>query len=369
MRNLIKKIILLLIVSGFSVMSNAQFDAVTNIISGGVNDAEQVLGGYISPYMNAIGANLNAGWYNTAKPHKLGGFDLTFTFNMGFVPETDKTFDLSQLNLMGTINGDPVAPTAAGDRDNGPTLLYTETVDLGGGNTEVVNIAEYETPKGLGVGFIPMPMAQLGIGLIKGTEIVGRYFPTVSLGDYGELGLWGIGVKHSIKQWIPVIDKIPFLEISAFGGYTKFKSTVNLSMQPSDLNFGTVIVEDRTSGIAFDDQSMDMNISAFNMNLLVGANLPFICFYAGVGYANTKSNLTLAGNYPIPEAFAEGTEPVIAVTNDSVGEDIELIKDNKNGSVRLNAGLRIKLGVITIHGDYTKAEYSSVSAGIGISFR
>ncbi|MFW5821360.1 MAG: DUF6588 family protein [Bacteroidota bacterium] len=37
--------------------------------------------------------------------------------------------------------------------------------------------------------------------------------------------------------------------------------------------------------------------------------------------------------------------------------------------LRLNIGMRIKLGVLTIHGDYTKANYSMVTAGIGISFR
>jgi hypothetical protein len=37
--------------------------------------------------------------------------------------------------------------------------------------------------------------------------------------------------------------------------------------------------------------------------------------------------------------------------------------------LRLNAGMRIKLAVLTIHFDYTKANYSVFTAGLGISFR
>jgi len=37
--------------------------------------------------------------------------------------------------------------------------------------------------------------------------------------------------------------------------------------------------------------------------------------------------------------------------------------------LRLNAGLRLKLGVLTIQFAYTKANYSVFTTGLGISFR
>ena len=37
--------------------------------------------------------------------------------------------------------------------------------------------------------------------------------------------------------------------------------------------------------------------------------------------------------------------------------------------LRANIGIRIKLAVITIHADYTKANYNVVSTGLGVSFR
>jgi len=34
---------------------------------------------------------LNGSWYNTAKPHKFGGFDITLGLNVGMVPSSEKT--------------------------------------------------------------------------------------------------------------------------------------------------------------------------------------------------------------------------------------------------------------------------------------
>jgi hypothetical protein len=37
--------------------------------------------------------------------------------------------------------------------------------------------------------------------------------------------------------------------------------------------------------------------------------------------------------------------------------------------LRANIGLRIKFAIITIHADYTRAQYNVYSTGLGISFR
>jgi hypothetical protein len=37
--------------------------------------------------------------------------------------------------------------------------------------------------------------------------------------------------------------------------------------------------------------------------------------------------------------------------------------------LRANLGLRVKLAVLTIHADYTRALYNVFSFGVGISFR
>src|SRR5512145_256271 len=62
-------------------------------------DATKLLQAYMAPWTTAFGAGLNGGWYNTAKPHKLLGFDLTFSANLGVVPESAGTYNISDLHM------------------------------------------------------------------------------------------------------------------------------------------------------------------------------------------------------------------------------------------------------------------------------
>lgn len=361
----------------FCLFSNTygQLELPGDILSGGVNDAQQIFKSYVAPTANGIGASLSTGWYNTAKPHKLGGFDLTITMNMTLIPEEAKTFNLDELSLSDRvrIEGDRIVSTMSGKNVKDTRLEYYETVGQGTPAETEVNFAGYESPPGIGLNIIPLPMAQLGIGLIKETEIMGRWVPTVNFRDNGELGLWGVGLKHSVSQWIPAISKLPVVNISIMGGYTKFHALSNLDFTPDDLN----AIDMTSDAVVFDDQSIELNVSSFTMNLLVSADLPIICFYGGVGFASTNTALDMYGYYPIPAVDSDPTSPTfseVIVTDASVVEKDPLsmeIKNTDGGTTkpRLNIGMRLKFGVITLHGDFTKADYSVVSAGLGISFR
>ena len=50
---------------------------ITNFLVGPLNDTEKLLEGYMSPLGAWFGSGLNAGWYNTARPHTFPGFDVT----------------------------------------------------------------------------------------------------------------------------------------------------------------------------------------------------------------------------------------------------------------------------------------------------
>jgi hypothetical protein len=355
-----KNCFLIVIILSISVSLSAQIKTVGEFFAGGVTDAGTLLEAYITPWANALGTSLSGGWYNTAKPHKPGGFDITLTMNMSFIPEEAKSFDLADLTLSDNVqlpSGSTVAPTVAGETTSGPELTYF---------VQNYEVAKLHTPQGTGVGLMLSPMAQIGLGLFKGTEVNFRFFPNVELGKYGKLGLWGIGGKHSISQWIPAVDKIPFLNISLMGGYTKFSSSFNLTVTPADLQ----VTDNTTSAVSFSDQSLDLTVKSFTINAIVSANLPVVCFYGGLGIVNTKTDLALTGNYPVPEYIPPST---VAVTDNSVVEDPVSVEiknnDGKPTKPRINIGMRVKLGVLTIHGDYTYASYSNVTAGLGISFR
>lgn len=369
----VKKIILSLTLFGFIAVSNAQISNIGAVLSGGVEDAKMLLTEYMRPYANGLGANLNGGWYNSAKPHKLGGFDVTFSISAAIVPTADRSFDASTLVFSPTdpnitVSGSGASsPTVAGDKVTGQTITYTYDDNEPLNILTPADIASYNLPKGTGVPYFPSPMIQAGIGLIKGTEIIGRFMPQTKLGLKGgtKAGMWGIGIKHSISQWIPALKKVPVFNMSFMGGYTKLTLNSGINVDPEMI--GSVADPGLTA--SFDDQSLDMVVSGYTLNLIVSADLPVICIYGGAGISNSKATIALLGYYPMPDV----TDPEFNVTNESVLEDpINLEFENKDGSAtkpRLNIGARLKFAVITLHADYTYANYSVITAGLGINFR
>lgn len=333
------------------------------ILTGGVEDAEQILTEYMRPLANSFGANLNGGWYNTAKVHGTLGFDITFTVSAAFAPDDSKIYDMSKLTLQALLS-DPMAPTVSGEKGIGPTLTYQQDV-LG---TQVTYL-EYDHPGGTGVGILPSPMINAGVGLPKGFEIIGRYMPRVKFQGV-ESGLWGLGVKHDIGQWIPFVKRVPVLHFTLMYGYTNLNVNAGLnSISPSTIN-----AVDNTTSITWDDQNFDMLTQGHTANFLVGANLPVVAFYGGVGISVTQTNLKLNGYFPIPVLNVDDPlNPFTEVTDASAKKDpIDIEIKNNDGSTtkpRFNVGMRFKFSVITLHFDYTYANYSVATAGFGISFR
>ncbi len=366
-RNLSLLFILFLIPSiGFT-----QVDQISKFMAGGVNDAEQLFEAYISPYANAIGADLSAGWYNTAKVHKPGGFDITVTANVAIIPESDQSFNLDDLDLTG-IYTESIAPTAAGETNAGPTITYYQENPLTG---EDVAIASFNTPKGSGLRYTPAPMLQASLGLFKGTEVMGRFTPELELGDAGTFSLWGVGLKHDVKQWIPGLKKFPVLHISVMGGYTSMSSSTGLSMLPEFYNDFASYIEPYNANI-YSGQEMAMNFTSYTGSILVSANLPVVCFYGGLGFSTSKAELNLNGLYPIASVEDEVSDPnfgqVVVKEEDALEDPFNMEIKNTDGSTtnpRINVGARLKFAVITLHFDYTYANYSVATAGLGITFR
>lgn len=358
----IGKLFLMVLVAGSLNYASAQLPAL-DFVYGYTNDAKLLLQEYMRPYANIMGANLNAGWYNTAKPHKLGGFDVTATFSIAYAPPAALSYDLSKLpGLRAEVVGPTsIAPTAAGDMDVRPELVYSAVVNDPDGVPQTVPLARVTHPNGGGLDWLPMPMAQASIGLVKGTDLTLRYVPELRLGDYGRIGLFGIGGKHSISQWIPVLNKLQFINIAVQGGYTKLSTSAHIDMQP-------IAEVPMSNPPNFNDQFLNMDVSGWTVNLIASQSIPIITVYEGIGYANSLVDLALTGKYPINTIVTE--EADFGKTTYVVVEDpIEGLEFENFRNLRLNAGLRIKLGVLTLHYDFTRTLYSTHTAGIGISFR
>jgi len=357
----------------FSTTIFAQFSQIGSFMAGSVDDAEKLFGAYISPYANGIGAGLSGGWYNTAKPHSTLGFDLTITLNVAIIPTADKTFNPQKLGLgegnsiLSRVNIDGnSSPTAAGEMKSGPQVTYYTDLPVVG----ETQLAQFNLPKGSGFGFTLNPMIQAGIGIYKETEIMVRYSPELKLGDGGKVGLWGVGLKHSLKQWIPALKRLPIFEMSIQGGYTKLYSYSDINFKPSfyegqvNIDVWPVINPD-----LYSDQEMYLGIENITANLLVSANLPVICIYGGIGISSTTTTMQLNGFYPFPEI--QGNQVVVS-DDTAIKNPIDISIKNSDGSAtkpRYNAGFRLKMAVITIHFDYTYANYSIATAGLGVSLR
>ncbi len=362
-----KKIKNILVVAALMVASitvKAQLPSL-DFIYGYTNDARLLLEEYIRPYANIMGANLNGGWYNTAEPHKLGGFDVTATFSVAFAPPAALSYDLATLSgLRADIEGaTTIAPTAAGQMDARPDLVYSAVVNNPvSGVPETYELARITHPDGAGLNWLPLPMPQITVGLIKGTDITLRFLPESRLGEYGRLGVFGIGGRHSISQWIPVVNKLKFINISVQGGYTNVSTSAHLNMEP--------IAEIEPSNPPnWDDQFLDLDISGWTVNLIASQSIPIITVYEGIGYSSSLVDLALRGHYPINSVVTEEGPDFGKTTYTAVENPIDDMQFENYKNLRLNLGLRIKLGLLTLHYDFTRTLYSTHTAGIGISFR
>ncbi len=339
-----------------STLSFSQFDNV-DFLRSAPADGVKFIEAYVSPWVNAFGAGLNGGWYNTAKPHKLGGFDITTSFNVGIVPSSAETFDVSSLGLSSNISpATGTVPSIAGPKDGGLPMTYS---------VSGVTLATFTTPPGTNWKIIPVPTAQIGIGLPLGSELKVRYIPKINIKD-GDVSLWGVGLLHSIMQYIPG-SKLTPVDVSLFGGYTKLTGNVPLSIQPQ-AGYPNVI----SPTISLNNQNLSAVVKALNIGVIGSLNLPVITLYGGLGYCKTSTVIELSGNFPTPGLNIDNPLNPYAEYNDSgikTGADFPSMDIENFKGVRANIGFRIKLAVITIHADYTRALYNVISTGLGISFR
>lgn len=352
-----KRIIILLAIVPLLLFGSRLFaqEQIAIYLRGDLGDAEKLSKAYMKPFGNMFGNSLNGGWYNSAKPHKLFGFDVTFNFTIAMAPSSDKTFNVTKLGLQHLTPVDPLkvsSQSIAGSKTTGPAMTYTQNVN----GTDFTT--QFNLPKGAGISITPMPMIQASFGLPYNTEIIGRYFPTVDIPKVGKFGMWGIGIKNEFKEFIPGFKKLPF-NVSFLFGYTKLNSEFDISYKPD-----VYTVTGKTSA-AYKNQKLDLNAKGYTARILIGKSIPILTVYAGVGYSKSKTDFDLKGNYPFG-LYNDGGTVKVADNNDVVNP-ISMAFDDSG--VSFNAGLRIKLSVIAFHFDYTVGKYSLYNAGVGINFR
>jgi len=356
LKNLFAKRLIALMGMVFTTTSllYSQIDNVDFLRSGAV-DGTTLTEAYVTPWANAFGAGVNGNWYNTAKPHKFLGFDITLGVTVGIVPSSDNTYDVSKIGLK-NFTGSGMSPTISGPDHEGPVLT--------GPSVNGIAPITFHTPPGTNWKYMPVPTLQAGIGLPLGSELKVRYIPKVGVGNV-DVSSWGLGLIHSIIQYFPGNDLLPF-DVSLFGGYNVLNGNVGITLGPDPTK-----IHNYSSAYAGEDwnQNFGVEVEAWNASVIGSLNLRIITLYGGLGYTKTRTQVQMTGNFPMPTV-----NPALSI-NDYVYEDAGVMKnfpdmDIKNYSgLRTNIGLRLKFTFFTIHGDYTWAQYSVLSTGFGFSFR
>lgn len=335
---------LLLFFISFEVKSQKEL---AQFLVSGKSDANKLSNYYLQPFLKSFGNNMNNGWYSTAEPLKLGRFNISIGGTVSIIPSNERSFilDPNEHEVLKTVNNSSMnLPTIFGENESpsGVNVYYSNS--LGSISYPL------DVPSGTGYPYSPLPIVQLNLGLIKGTEVMLRYFPSVDYKGYKNNYI-GFGIKHDIKQWIPVISKLPF-DMSIAGAYTnaeleviggpflKAEAGVN-DPNPMDLS----------------NQLINYKSNAWNAALLISKKLPVLTVFGGFIYSTSKTNFDLKGNYPI------------TVINNLAQKEIAYLSDpisleGTNNQIGINAGLRIKLLFMAIvtEGVYSPNGYSSVNA-------
>ena len=324
--------VLIVAIISFSIKPVHSQELIKDFLAGPGNDSQELIEGWMAPFGAWFGSGLNAGWYNTGKPHRFPGFDVTAGIHFITPPEGARTFK-------------PDLETLVVNSANGEISTF-----VGPDNTSEIGIIDPQDPNNFiplfqapgGIGWdksVPMPYVQGSIGLIRDTEILFRIAPKINAQDL-KMGYWGFGLKHDFKQWIPGAKILPF-DLSFLAGYSKLNSS--LTFNPG--------------------QDMSFGVKAFNSNLILSKKILFFTPYVGVGYQYSKSALKLNGEYTIYDWNGSDIEPGYEMT---INDPFDFSFGGVNG-FKATMGARVKLFLFTLHVDWTKAEYDVFTIGLGLN--
>ena len=329
---------------------------------------------YMNPLATAFGSGMNSGWYHSAKPHKLLGFDFGVRAMAVTFPDDQKMFDfdISQLEdydfsaiLEGyTINlsaadlyPNTEVPTILGnkdvvdiraDKDQLVQIFTDQLVDQGAPGAvinaagpaidEAANNALLAVPAlelaGTGLKALPLVVPQAAVGLslpmlpIK-AEIVIRGLPEIELSEeFGSFQFFGGGVKLALDPFIP----IPMFPVNiAVGAYTQ------------KMALGSVFEANNT-----------------HMCLMAGKDLSLLLFGVGIYCAVGMESSNIKINYEYMN-----DEDALDPLN---GTEIKFDMEGEN-KFRTSVGGHIKLAVFNISADYSMGVDNVLTAGVGISIR
>ena len=314
-----KKALLTILIFCISITSKSQVQV------DDINDAQAFLQEYLSPLGNGLGAITNNGWYNSAKPHRFLGFDATFTLSVLNITDENKSFDPNSITNFSSNSTS--TPTILGKGDGATVNYKGEQFKLPNQSTLIPALV--------------LPNFNFGLGVFKKTELNGRFIPNYkyNIGFFGkgEISMWGLGFKHDLLQWIPIIGNAIPMSLSLQAGHTQLNS-----------------------GLSILDQDVSIDVQATNFNIILSRKILMLTGYTSIGYNFSTTTFTAGEDISNLDTFN--------LNELEISLPIEMKFENNN-EFRANVGLRFNLAVIAIHANHTFSKYPVTTLGLGVSLR
>lgn len=187
---------------------------------------------YVEPVTEGLGHVLTAGFVTDATPHGRFGFSVGLRVTGALFPQEAETFDpVLPSSVTVTFDGrsrtytspyvaDGPSPTVAGDGSGAvlrPSGDFRSDLEAAGENPDDWTV---RFPRGLDLPLAPFAVLDASLGLGFGTDVVARFIPTVEVHeDVGDLSAFGVGVMHSVSQYLPV--PTPLVDASLTFGYQR----------------------------------------------------------------------------------------------------------------------------------------------------
>ena len=243
---------------GVSQPARAQGTTSSNAIEEAIRQlsADNVRG-YVQPFINAFGANLNSGWYNSADIGDMGIHIRLQAIGMGtLITDADKVYS--------AVPPEPFAQTPVET-----ATLFGErgTIVTGPGGTT------YQFQNGqVRASMMPTATLQLTVGNIFGTEAVIRYFPPYEKDDFPRTTFFGVGARHSVSRYLAS----PPLDIAA--GFFYQKLTIGDIMEAKALAVGGQVSKSLSAltlygGLQYESTVLTLSYTNTSTNAIVNTDI------------------------------------------------------------------------------------------------
>jgi hypothetical protein len=287
-------LLITLIAVGTAFPQNVFEDAIKQLSSENVK-------GYIQPLLDGFGANLNSGFPGSASINTGVHIRLQFIGMATVIGDAERSYKATPPEPFNQTGVETA--TIFGDRGTviqGPMGM------------------QYQFQNGqIRTDWLPFAVPQLTFGNFYGTQGMLRYIKVSEREDIPQISFFGIGARHSISQYFPLLP----VDIAASIYYQSF-------------NVGEI---------------MEARTTAFGAQ--VSKSFVLVTVYGGLQYENSTVNLEYTYTGPLPPGDLSDRH----VSLDLKGEN----------NIRLITGVGFSLGILHLHGDINIGKVIVLSAGVG----